>query len=609
MTTPETAAQSEPRHAGSRPAGGATDSRWERSGWLVAAAIAVTPVLAALWSLHDRRWLLTGDWASIDLRVREVGTADTPLIGAYSTRGWAHPGPVIYWIAAPMQWLVRGDPRGLLLTAALINIAAIVGIAWLLRRRQGSGMAIAAMAAVAVLIYGLRPYRVADIWNPLLPLFPLLLVTFLAWSAATGHRRHAVGAIVIGALVAQAHVGLIPVLVVIGAWAVGWSLLGARVERPGPAPDGPGSSAPGHDSGIGWPRVLLVGVLGALAAWMPPVIDQLAGTGNLRRVFDYFTSGATRPVGLARGAGLVGRFVRPDGLWTGDAGPTFSMAGSSPAFVLLMAGLLAVFTVMLWRRGDRVTSAGTSLALVLVLAAVPIASRLDEPVFDYLVRWIEVIGALGWFWVAWGAWCLVRGRVPAQVARRAPTAGLVAVALIAVLAIPGASDFKLPGENEVAAVQAIRHRLELKISKGTPIRIEHRGDSLGNVTSGIIYWLIRDGYRVVTTDGGEGLKYGPDATWEPGNEPPERVYTVTVDYPFSLRRAGEECAKDPGVRSVVRYTELNSRERAIRERLTQKSFFVPGSLTAAEQRLAARLGGHDFRVAVYVGTHVCASFG
>lgn len=565
---------------------------------------AATPVLVALWSVRNRTWLLTGDWASIDFRVRQVGSSQTPLVGAYSTRGWAHPGPVIYWLAAPVQWLVGGDARGLYLTAALVNIASMAGIATVVRRRQGPGMAGAVMVAMAVLVYGLRPNRVMDIWNPLLPLFPLLLVTFLAWSAATGHRRHGIVAIVLAALVGQAHVGLLPVLAVIGAWAMVWVLATARSAHHEEAVDRP---EPTRRAPMGWGKVVGIGTAGAVVTWIPPIADQFWGTGNLGRVLDYFTGGTTQPIGFGRGLELVSRFVRPDGPWMGGAEPIrfLSMAGSTPIFVAIALAALVALTVLLWRTGDRATAAGTSLAGTLVLGAVPIASRLDQPVFDYLVRWIEVLGALTWFWIAWGTWRLVRPRVPETIRRPMPAIAVTAAAVVAALTIPGAGRFQLQGENEAPAVQAIRHDLEAVIAKDQLVRIEHRGDVLGNVTSGIIYWLIRDGYHVVTSDGHDGLKYGPDATWEPGDAPQTEVYTVAVDYPHRVRSSGAQCDRSPEIRPVARYHQLDRGAFARLAQFTAKRFYAPDSITAADRRSISRLVAHDFRVTVYVGPFIC----
>ena len=58
-------------------------------------------------------WLPVGDWASMAYRTSRVGTTDTPLVGAYTVKGWAHPGPLLFWLAAPLFRVTGGDARAL----------------------------------------------------------------------------------------------------------------------------------------------------------------------------------------------------------------------------------------------------------------------------------------------------------------------------------------------------------------------------------------------------------------------------------------------------------------------------------------------------------------
>src|ERR1700690_3373105 len=65
-----------------------------RSRWLcVAIAVfAVLPLLVLAGRALFQNWLPVGDVATIGLRVAEVGTSHTPLVGPYSHFGWSHPG-------------------------------------------------------------------------------------------------------------------------------------------------------------------------------------------------------------------------------------------------------------------------------------------------------------------------------------------------------------------------------------------------------------------------------------------------------------------------------------------------------------------------------------
>ncbi len=119
-----------------RAAADRRSSRW-RSQLLVAAVVATvaSPVVVAAMSYVGDSWFPVGDWASLVFRTSQVGTTDTPLIGAYTVKGWAHPGPLLYWLAAPLYRTTGGDPRSLAWTASAVNVIVVVTIAAVAWRR------------------------------------------------------------------------------------------------------------------------------------------------------------------------------------------------------------------------------------------------------------------------------------------------------------------------------------------------------------------------------------------------------------------------------------------------------------------------------------------
>ncbi|CAN5628982.1 hypothetical protein BH10ACT1_BH10ACT1_19800 [soil metagenome] len=581
--------------------------RVDRKVWL-ALVVAAIPFAAALAGLSRHHWFLTGDWASIDLRVREVGTRDTPLVGPYSTHGWAHPGPLLYWLAAPLHRLSGGIAQSLSWTAAIVNLVALAVIARVGARRVGTGFAVAALVFASIAAHGIGPGRIVDIWNPLLPLFPLLAVCVLAWSGATGDRRHAAGALVLAAAVGQAHVGMIPVVGLVGVWAVGWWLVVQRpAERAEAGTETDSSGAAPRRERWRWP--LASALAAAVVLWLPPVLDQVWGQANLTTLYEYFTGGTGQSVGLRRGVGLVSRYVRPDGPWLGGAEPNVfgSVIGSGALPVLALALALAVLAVLAWRRGDRLVAAGTSQALFLVLGAGAIAAKIEEPVWDYLVKWLIMVACWAWLWVAWGAWCLVRGHLPSGVRAKALPVALVGLFLVACWSVPAALRLPFPAGGSAPAVEAIRPRLERRLDKDRIIRIEHRGDDLGEIASGVIYWLWRDGYRVVSSDGSIGDKYGPDVAWHEGDPDGGAVYTVAVHFPGRFRDVLRECSKHPGARLVASYHQLGAADRQWLEDFQVRNLFDPGSISSADVARSDRLSERDLSVEVWKARDVCAS--
>ena len=138
-------------------------------------AVTVSPIVVAALSLIGDAWYPVGDLSHIYFRVGQVGTRSTPLVGAETIKGWAHPGPAEFWLAAPLYRLTGEDARSLMWTAATINVVAVAGIAAVAWRRGGFPLLLGLMAMVGVLIHTLGPERVTSIWNPFLPLLPFLL--------------------------------------------------------------------------------------------------------------------------------------------------------------------------------------------------------------------------------------------------------------------------------------------------------------------------------------------------------------------------------------------------------------------------------------------------
>ena len=92
-------------------------------------ALAVSPIVVASSALVGQRWLPMSDWATLAYRTSQVGTRQTPLVGPYSFHGFAHPGPLSYWLAAPLYRLTGDDPRALLWSGAAVNVVTAAATA------------------------------------------------------------------------------------------------------------------------------------------------------------------------------------------------------------------------------------------------------------------------------------------------------------------------------------------------------------------------------------------------------------------------------------------------------------------------------------------------
>ena len=216
-------------------------------------------------------------------------TAHTPLVGVYS-RGFNHPGPMMFWLLAPLSKLAGGAPWATLVGGALFQGAAIAATGWLALRRGGVAFMLAILAASAM-AYSSFPTDVLflEAWNPYLA-FPLFLLFLLqAWALAEGGRWQLLGIAVTGSLLIQFHIGYLPL---VGA-ATLWACITVAVDR---------SRVPTRQGARpAWRTVAIATAAALVALWVAPVIQQFTGDpGNLGEIWRYFTDGeATAGLGAA----------------------------------------------------------------------------------------------------------------------------------------------------------------------------------------------------------------------------------------------------------------------------------------------------------------------
>lgn len=577
-----------------------------RSRWVAVLLVVVvaSPVVVGGLSLVGHTWHPVGDWASMLFRIDQVGSRDTPLVGTYTVKGWAHPGPFLYYAATPLHRVTSGDPRAMSWTAALLNvgtIAAIGAVAW---RRGRLPLTVAVMLFVGLLVRGFGPDLLVDLWNPYLGLLPFLLVVLLAWDAALGRRRSVLFAAVPAVIAIQCHVSFAALIAAVALWLACWCRWWRLLVPGEPAPGPLVAVAPPEGDRGSWRPVVVRGVALAALLSIPVLIDLVLDTHNLARVAGHLAIGSGEQIGLGHGVGLVSRYTRPDGPWMGGPEPLAwgDVQGSGPVVAVLVLGLLGCCVVVARRRGLLDVAALATLTLTLVLAAVPAAANLVTPLFTYLTQWLKIVGGLVWFTVAWTAWRLIAERVTATVRHAVGVAALAGVAAAALWTYGPATDVTLPAETEGAVVQDLRGQLVDRLDPDVTYRVEGVADAYGHNAAGVIYYLIADGFDVLTSDGAAGLKWGHTHRWTRGDTYDVRL-TVAVHYGGSWRDAYRECERDPDVQLVAAFDALDPEDRARREQVRQKGYLA----SDAERVEARRLEAGGFRVGVFAGETGCAT--
>jgi hypothetical protein len=354
--------------------------------WLPVAAVvaAVIPVVVATVRALARGWIAIGDDGLLLLRTQDVATANHPLLGTWTSasltagRNLNNPGPLWYDLLAPFV-RIAGPSVGFAIGVMAANVAAIVGAAVVARRIAGDR----AMTLVALLSAGLAwsmgSELLFDAWQPHSMILPFWLVLVLAWGVATGDLVLLPWLVGVASLVVQTHLSFVYVTAAVGAAAVvvglGWPA--GRDDRRSPRRG---------------PLLWSLGV--AVLAWLQPVIDQIAGTGNLGTLLRSGGSSSQR-IGFRLGARFVASVVAYPPWWgrpgftdtirsTGpiDSGPGIDIAegnvvGLAAAVLglVLVLGLLTAVVLVGFRRRARPTLAVGGLAAIAVLSSV-VAVRL-----------------------------------------------------------------------------------------------------------------------------------------------------------------------------------------------------------------------------------------
>lgn len=349
-------------------------------------ALVAAPVVVAVAEVRRPRWFPSADLALMELRVRDVLSAHPSATGLGGRIGpvgelqGSHPGPLAFWVMAPVHRVLGGSSFAFQVAGAALHLAAVAVTLWLVRRRGGTGLALGAAAVLVVLVDALGPELFTRPWNPYLPVLWWVALLVAVWSVLDGDVVALPVAVVAGSLCAQTHisyVGLVAglaVLTVVGAVRLGQRAL---------------------------PWVAGSAVLGVVL-WLPPLVEQLRSeNGNLTRVWDHFTNPPEDPAGLGEGVRRLLLQLDPFRLGRGlSLSEGWYRSGSLGAGIGVVV-VWAACAVVAWRLGHRTLQrlhvvVGVALALAVVSSAGVIG-----PPFAYLMLWILGLLALLGLAVGW----------------------------------------------------------------------------------------------------------------------------------------------------------------------------------------------------------------
>lgn len=553
--------------------------------WLVAAVVAV-PVVAAGIIARGRPDALASDMALINLRIGDVFGPDTPLLGPFSRFDWNHPGPLMFWLLAPV-WRVLGSNAGAMWAAgAVASLVTAVGLVVLARRLGGRRLLVVVGAATLLLLVGTGPV-VADPWNPYLAMLPFALFLLAAAATAAGDVVMVPVAVGVGSVLVQTHVGYALLVGVVGVWAAVWLVVSLRRR---------------HDGESGSPRrlvtVAVTTVLVALAAWSGPLVEQVTNDpGNLTLVVDYFASADEPTAGARTALDALGRQLSPLAPWLGgDEQVPGSAALMEPApwwwalpLLVALAGAIGVA----WKQRWHAAALLGGTVGVGIVAAMVATSRITGFAFVYLLRFWWPLAMLSWVTIGW----VVLLALPTSITQRyrmalVGVAGLVGVALVAGATVSTTAEpAELPG---AAAVAAVTDEMAAGLTPGGTYLVEPVGWSLFGELFGVVDALESRGFTPVA-DRRFTIHFAPSRTEGAPGAPTDFDGTVIV----ATSRATTELLGVAGLVPLANWDPLTPAERTEIEDLWAEARVA---LTGAgREDLAVQVGDVPLRALLVTG--------
>jgi len=462
---------------------------------LVAVALCL-PLVVAVVQLRTPTWTPVLDLAMTELRVRDVGTAETPLIGLPGRIGetlqeqGSHPGPASFYALAPTYRLLGSTSWALQVGTALVHAVA-VGVALALARRRGGRTLFAAVAVVlALLVSGLGSGALTEPWNPYLPLLWWVVLLLAVWSVLAGDVAALPVAALAASFCAQTHVPYLSLSVGLGAAAALWAVVLARRA--------PASSPRRRTAAAAIALAALVGVV----MWAPPTLDQLtAEPGNYAKLLDHFGSPPEdeEPIGVREGLDqalqrldvwhLASHAVGDPALLTNGSPERFPSAGRGAALLLAWAVSAVLAAALPAVREPRLLALHATVAGAWLLGALSI-TRIFGLTWYYLMLWMWAVGALMVLATLWthARALAARRPLPPRAVRAAPVA--LAVVAAALTAHTVAAD----------AVDAVPSDVEVSdgLAAVTPATIDalRRGEGAATGTDGRYHVTWRDAFHI-----------------------------------------------------------------------------------------------------------------
>jgi hypothetical protein len=434
-----------------------------------------------------------GDGALIELYTIHASHG-AQLLGAYSQYGWHHPGPLLFYLLAPIYAWGGHSTLALNAGALIVNILSVgVAARVLARRREAAGFAIV-FFILALLIFLRVPLLLASAWNPHPPVVAFVALLVLCADCLCGRFRRLPLIVLFASFIVQTHVGYAPVAVALVAVVAIAALLVAATD-------------PGRRRDITISGLVAFALLEVV--WLLPVAEQLSGyPGNMTAIWRFFfigEPGQTPGVAWRAWSSMLAGVFRPS--FTLATGRGFTGSSNPLTLVLGSAPVLALVPVIVWAHRQRRFYAAMA-ALSLLASAIGFWStlRIHGLIGDYQIFWLSMLGAVN-VALATGAWLAGRGERFLRPAAAAMVAGAAAIGTYNLIEQTRQAPLDLP----YAAVRSLSEQTLRGMASMGNRRPLVRLDTEQGIGAGLLVALVKAS-TPFTVDAAVAPLYGPEWT-------------------------------------------------------------------------------------------------
>ncbi len=309
--------------------------------------------------------------------------------GRTSQFGWNHPGPLYFYLLAPLYALSGEKTIALHAGAFAINLLSLSAIVFTLLRYATPTVASATAAAMGLYLYRLP--IIASFWNPHIVILPAATFLVLCAAVAARHGWALPVAVLVGSFLVQTHVSLAPYVFVLASAALATALW-------------PFKSAATRDRSLLSSVAVSTALL--LLLWLLPIVEQLSKSpGNLTRMLQFFGSPSPgqelRTAFVVWGDTVCALFQRTLEVPMGSP-LAIPAEGSTLPIVCaaLQLLLLAAVCVDAHRRQQRFDAALAAAGVLASLTVLWSLTQVKSLVGDYMVFWLSAIATLNWALIA-----------------------------------------------------------------------------------------------------------------------------------------------------------------------------------------------------------------